>query len=107
MQSFSLMSEPKTQADLDLQMQHCYPTYWDPSVLWPTNNEILLTDDFDLNAIPPIELGIPKYPQAMELEISQQYGGQYSGIMASHQYCEDGHIHDGILAFDEMMGPEF
>jgi hypothetical protein len=105
-QSFSIVGEPRTQADIDLQMQHCYPTYWDPSVLWPTNTEMFSSDDFDLTAIPPIEMGIPKFSQAMEFEISHQYGGQYGEVMTSSQYCDDSQIND-VLAFDDMMGSDF
>jgi len=103
-QSFAVnASEPKTQAELDLQMemQHGYTGYaWGSNVLWPVHSELFLQNDFELSAIPPIELGDCKYP-ALEMELNHPV---YSDMMAMSQYPEGGQ--EGILAFDEMMATQ-
>jgi len=90
-----------TQAELDLQMelqlQHEYAGYaWETSSLWPTDSELLLSDDFNLGAIPPIELGVPKYQDHLALP--------ELGFGQSFQFPEESQVLGGILAFDELMG---
>lgn len=95
-----------TQAELDLQMemqlQQEFAAYnWESTSVWPSGTEMLLGDDFDLNSIPPIELGMPKFsaPNVMGLG----FGGE--GDAAAAEYGQiDGSQHlEGLLEFDEMM----
>lgn len=58
---------------LEVQFQHELEQYnpytWgQSSSLWPAGSEIIIGgDDFDLSAIPPIELGMPKYSDEMQM----------------------------------------
>ncbi|GLB42469.1 putative high mobility group [Lyophyllum shimeji] len=122
-QSFSRLStsnepsqpEPRSQAEIDLQMemqlQQEYAQYsWETNQLWSNgNSELLLGDDFDLSAIPPIELGVPKYQEQqapMQLnggmeyhpEYQQEFSQEYAQPMEARHFAED-----GVLAFDEVM----
>lgn len=106
--------EPRSQAELDLQMemqlQQEYAQYsWETNQLWSnTNTDLLLGDDFDLSAIPPIELGVPKYQEQPQMqmgngmeygqEYGQEYSQEYAQPMQGHHFSEE-----GVLAFDEMM----
>ncbi|KAF8069241.1 hypothetical protein FPV67DRAFT_1491604 [Lyophyllum atratum] len=96
--------EPRSQAEMDLQMemqlQQEYAQYsWETNQLWSnTNSELLLGDDFDLSAIPPIELGVPKYQDVMHMGHGMEYSQEYAPHMDGRHFSED-----GVLAFDEMM----
>ncbi|EGO04065.1 hypothetical protein SERLA73DRAFT_84266 [Serpula lacrymans var. lacrymans S7.3] len=49
-----------------LDMHHAYPDYgWDSTATWGGSGDMLLNDDFDLNSIPAIELGLPKFGDDM------------------------------------------
>ncbi|KAF8959288.1 hypothetical protein BDZ97DRAFT_1396149 [Flammula alnicola] len=75
-QNFSQLSpdaalEAQAQAEIDLQlemqMQQEFASYaWGSNnSLWSSEPSVLLGDDFDINAIPPLELGVPKYTENM------------------------------------------
>lgn len=95
---------------MEMQLQQEYAQYsWETNQLWSnTNTDLLLGDDFDLSAIPPIELGVPKYQEQPQMqmgngmEYGQEYGHEYSQEyaqpMQGHHFSEE-----GVLAFDEMM----
>lgn len=103
-------SEPQTQAELDLQvemqLQQEYASYsWETNSLWPTGPEMLMGDDFDLNSIPPIELGVPmpKYSEDMGMgESSHALYGPEFGHGLEGQFEESQNL-DGLLGFDQMM----
>jgi len=103
--SISDQAQPQTQAELDLQMemqklqqQHEYAGYaWEATSLWPSDAQLLLNDDFDMSAIPPIELGLHPQKYQEHLGIPEIGYGRVS-------YSDEGQGFDGILAFDEMMG---
>jgi hypothetical protein len=113
---------PQTQADLELQtelqlQQDLYSSYsWENNSIWPANsgNEMLLGEDFDLNAIPPIELGLPKFGEDMTVvdapvpQGSVDYMQDFTHGMdvaqqQQQQYHNDGQNVDGMFGFDEMM----
>jgi len=81
--------------------------------MWPSNSDMLLGDDFDLNSIPPIELGLPKFGEDMSLrEIAAASSSAMGPTGYEHgfgQGLEDTQYHDdsqglnGMLGFDEMM----
>lgn len=125
--------EQQVQQQLDLQMemqmQQEYAQYsWETNgALWSAGTEMLLGDDFDLGAIPPIELGVPKYTDdglkyGGEMKYGDEYGDELKygddlkygedlplneGIDFGHEFSqalneEPRHL-DGLLAFDQMM----
>lgn len=74
--------------------------------MWPGNSELLLGNDFDLGAIPPIELGVPKLGDNMvmcESAGSLEFGHEFSQALEGHHYAEEGQNLDGLLGFDDMM----
>ncbi len=84
----------------DMQLQHDLSSYaWDAGSIWPMGSEILLGDDFDLNAIPGIELGNAKF--------SDHFAEPASTLQFSHDFAKalEGHefSHDTMINFDEMM----
>lgn len=95
--------EPR-QGELELsnemQLQHDLSSYtWDTSSLWPTGSEILLGDDFDLNAIPAIELGNAKFNDHLAEQVSTlQFGHDFTKALEGHEFS-----HDNIISFEEMM----
>jgi hypothetical protein len=105
---------PQTQADLELQtelqMQQenmCSPYSWANNSIWPAGNDTLRVDDFDLNAIPPIALDLPKFSEDMNVVEATQGSADFvqnfaQGVEVA-QYHEDGQSIDGIFGFDEMM----
>jgi hypothetical protein len=107
----------QTQVDLELQaelqlQQDLYSSYsWENNSIWPaTGGEILLGDDFDLNAIPPIELGLPKFGEEMgaadiaSTQGSVDYAQEYAhGMEVAAQYQNVGQNIDGLFGFDEMI----
>ncbi|KAG5642349.1 hypothetical protein DXG03_002973 [Asterophora parasitica] len=96
----SSLPEPGSQDEIDLQTEMClqeqYAQYpWETSQMWPgSNSDIVIGgEEFDLSAIPPIDLGEAKFQEPM-----LTYGQEYpQGSLDGHQFSED-----GILAFDEM-----
>lgn len=47
---------------------------WSPESLWPENGELIITDDFNLASIPPIELGMTMPDQPSSCEVEAPYG---------------------------------
>jgi len=102
--------EPQSQAERDLQMemqlQQEYASYSWETNMWPGNTDLLLGNDFDLGAIPPIELGLPKLGENMmmcESSGTLEFGHEFSQALEGHHYVEDGQNLDGLLGFDDMM----
>jgi hypothetical protein len=100
--------EPQSH-ELDLQMemqlQQDYASYsWQTNAMWPSNTELLLSDDFDLSAIPPIELGMPKYSEVDMLREPSSVAefNEYSQAMEAHHNSENQGI-NGLLGFDQLM----
>jgi hypothetical protein len=104
-------TEMDMQTELQLQ-QDLYSAYsWEANSIWQTcappavgigMTDMLLGDDFDLSAIPPIELGLPKF------------GGEFASPSSSTTLTMDAaHFHDdesqqqrnvdGMFGFDDMM----
>jgi hypothetical protein len=54
-------SEEELQAELQLQHDLYSSFSWEHNSIWPSGGELLLGEDFDLNAIPQIEIGLPKF----------------------------------------------
>lgn len=62
-----------------------YATYsaWSAEALWQQDNGALLPEDFNLDAIPSIELGFSKFDQEMQLAsgISEQEAGEFDNTI--------------------------
>ncbi|KAF8196130.1 hypothetical protein BJ912DRAFT_956419 [Pholiota molesta] len=106
--------EAQAQAEMELhanmQMQQEFAAFtWDSASLWSSEPAVLLTDDFDINAIPPLELGIPKYTENVAVAHNQsglEFGQEFMSALECRQYSDDGH-NMGLIGFDEMMAGGF
>jgi hypothetical protein len=93
---------------MEMQMQQEFAAYsWgNNGSLWGSES-VLLRDDFDLNSIPPIELGVPKYTENLILASPNtsglEFGHEFSRTMEDQQYLDDSQNLGGLLGFDEMM----
>jgi hypothetical protein len=106
-------SEPQTQAEFDLQMQlqlqrelELSSYAWQNNSMWQEGTGILLGNDFDLNSIPPIELGLPKLDDDMGLIESSMNLSDYQECgspMENRKFQEESQNLDGLLGFEEMM----
>lgn len=105
-------AQAQAQAEIDLQlemqMQQEFAAYsWgNNGSLWGSDS-VLLRDDFDLNSIPPIELGVPKYTESLTLAAPNasglEFGQEFSPALEGQQYLDDSQNLGGLLGFDEMM----
>ena len=105
-------TDAQAQAEIDLQMemqiQQEFAAYsWgNNGSLWGSES-VLLRDDFDLNSIPPIELGVPKYAENLTLAAPNtselEFGHEFSRALEGQQYLDDSQNLEGLLGFDEMM----
>jgi hypothetical protein len=71
---------------------------------------LLLSQDFDLNSIPPIEIGLPKFGEdghTMPLPAQQMladFGHEFMHGLDAHQFHDDTQQNlDGVFVFDEVM----
>jgi hypothetical protein len=93
---------------MEMQMQQEFAAYsWgNNGSLWGSES-ILLRDDFDLNSIPPIELGVPKYTESLTLAapnaLGLEFGHEFSDALQRQQYLDDSRDLGGLLGFDELM----
>jgi hypothetical protein len=90
---------------MEMQLQQEYAAYSWETNMWPSNSELLLGNDFDLGAIPPIELGIPKFSGELAVEHSGtlEFGHEFSQALEGHPFPDDGQNLDGLLGFDDIM----
>jgi hypothetical protein len=91
----------------DVGMQ--FPSYpWENNMWANGSSEMMLGEDFDLNSIPPIELGNGKFQDDLNQfdssAVMQEYGhDQYA--LPNEQYHHDPHVQGPFdrLFFDDMM----
>jgi len=108
--------DAQAQAEMDLQMemqmqQEFAAFSWgENNSMWNSEPSVLLGDDFDINAIPPIELGVPKYTESLTLAAPNssglEFGQEYAHALESRQYHDESQSHhnmNGLIGFDEMM----
>ena len=103
-------ADAQAQAEIVLQMemQQEFAAYsWgNNGSLWGSES-ILLRDDFDLNSIPPIELGGPKYTENLTLAAPDtsglEFGHEFTDALESQLFLDDSQNLGGLLGFDEMM----
>lgn len=93
------------QQDLDLAGYA-----WDATSIWgPT--DLLIAEDFDINSIPPIELGIPKFDEHMVMGghaefadgVDYSQGNEYSQSLGDEQSFDDSRLGGGLVDYDHMM----
>jgi hypothetical protein len=105
--------EEQAQAEMELQMQMqmqaefaSYSWGGNGNDLWGSEPSVLLGDDFDIHAIPPIELGIPKYTESISLAgpvpTALEFGQEFTQALEARQFSDECQ-HGGLIAFDEMM----
>ncbi|KAF8632292.1 hypothetical protein AX15_001946 [Amanita polypyramis BW_CC] len=76
---------------------------WESNDLWDSSGETLLTnDDFDLRAIPPIELELPKRPEDISFN-PLAFEQDFTHALEGHRCDHDGRHLDSFLVFEEMM----
>jgi len=105
------LSESQTiDCDSPTDLGMPYPAYsWENTDLWANGgSEMMLGEDFDLNAIPPIELGNAKFQDDLNQFDSpvpmQEYSHDHYALQ-NEQYHHDPHAQgsfDGLF-FDDMM----
>lgn len=79
---------------------------WESDNLWASSGDTLLTnDDFDLRAIPPIELELPKCTDDAGFNTAPGlvFGQDFAQALEGHQFDHDGRHMNSILMFEEMM----
>jgi hypothetical protein len=91
---------------MEMQMQQEFAAYsWESNNLW-SSESVLLGDDFDINAIRPVELGVPKYTENMALagphSSHLEFGHEFVHALEGVQYHDESQ-NLGLLGFDEMM----
>jgi hypothetical protein len=86
-----------------------YPAYsWENTDMWANGSEMMLGEDFDLNSIPPIELGNAKFQDDLNQFDSPPPMQEYSHdpyALQNEQYHLDPHAQGSFngLFFDDMM----
>lgn len=87
-----------------------YPAYsWENTDMWANGgSEMMLGEDFDLNSIPPIELGNAKFQDELnqfDSSASMQEYGHDQYALQNEQYHHDPHGQGSFegLFFDDMM----
>lgn len=65
----------------------------------------MLEDDFDINAIPPIELGVPKYIENIHLPIAPDVSNSGPGFRHDFSHFGDEHqnVDAGLIGFEDIM----
>ncbi|KAF8348431.1 hypothetical protein F5887DRAFT_1156934 [Amanita rubescens] len=80
---------------------------WESDSLWASSGDTLLTnDDFDLRAIPPIELELPKCSDDVGFNTAPGlvFGQDFTQALEGQQHFENDVRHmNNILMFEEMM----
>jgi len=98
---YAEQNEQQLQLQQDLEFQ---AFSWENNAIWPSGAEILLGDDFDINAIPPIELGLPKIGEDTGAQlVAAEYEHEFGQILDESQYRHDRQSIDGLYNFEEMM----
>jgi hypothetical protein len=102
-------NEEDFQAELQLQ-QDLYSSFsWENNNIWPSGGEMLLGEDFDLSAIPPIELGLPKYREEganmtpTPSQMPAEFGHEFIHGLDMTQFHDENQNVDGLFGFDEVM----
>ncbi|PPQ70211.1 hypothetical protein CVT26_014468 [Gymnopilus dilepis] len=104
--SLEAQAQAEMELQLEMQMQQEFAAYnWESSNLWPSESSVLLGDDFDINAIRPVELGMPKYTENIALAAPNahnlEFGQEFTHALEGAPYPDDSHM--GLLNFDDMM----
>lgn len=93
-------------ADFQLPQTDLSNYSWESNDLWSTSGETVLTnDDFDLRAIPPIELELPKCPEEVGFSATPGlgFGQDFAHALEGQHYNHEGRHLDNLFLFEEMM----
>jgi hypothetical protein len=101
---------PQIDCDSPTDMGMQFPAYpWEHTDLWANgSSEMMMGEDFDLNSIPPIELGNGKFQDDLnhfDSSASMQDYGHDQYALPNDQYPHDPHGQGSFegLFFDDMM----
>jgi hypothetical protein len=100
----TLDAQAQAEMDLQLQMQiqqELEAFTWEGGSVWSTEPSILLEDDFDISAIPPIELGVPKYVES--IPSAPGVDSAHGSVFDFGQEFPNIHFEGGQIGFEEMM----
>jgi len=105
--SLDAQAQAEINLQMEMQMQQEFAAFsWGNNGSMWGSESVLLRDDFDLNSIPPIELGVPKYTENLTLATSNacglEFGHEFSQALEAQQYDDSQNL-GGLLGFDEMM----
>jgi hypothetical protein len=97
-------AQAEIEVQLQMQMQQEFANFtWDSTSVWSSEPSILLENDFDINAIPPIELGMPKYVENIHIPDVTTNSGLDFRRDFTHYGDEHQHVDAGLIGFEEMM----
>lgn len=106
----SSLSDTQLPLDLPVDFQLSQPDMsnytWESNDIWSNSGDALLTnDDFDLRAIPPIELELPKCPEDVSFNTTSGlgFGQDFAQALEGQQFNHDGRHLDNLFLFEEMM----
>jgi len=107
MSGVEAQAQAEMELQMEMQMQAEFASFqWGGGAndLWGNEPSVLMGDDFDIHAIPPIELGIPKYTENMALggHTALEFGQEFTQAHEAQRYTDESQ-HGGLIAFDEMM----
>jgi hypothetical protein len=98
---YAEQNEQQLQIQQDLEFQ---AFSWENNTIWPSGAEILLGDDFDINSIPPIELGLSKTGEDSGAQLAgAEYEQEFGQILDESQFHHERQHVDGLYNFEEMM----
>lgn len=87
---------------MQMQQEFANFTWGGNNSVWNSEPSILLEDDFDINAIPPIQIGLSKFHENHPLSIASNSGLEF-GQEFSHSHFRDENMGAGLIGFDELM----
>jgi hypothetical protein len=100
----TLDAQAQAEMDLQVQMQQEFPDFTWPN--WSSESSIFAQDDFDINAIPPIELGVPKYVESVHMPGAPGLDCTNGSGLDFGQEYPNTHFEDSqnaLFGFEEMM----
>ncbi len=100
--------DAQAQAEMDhqlqMQIQQEFADFtW---ANWGSESSILVQDDFDINAIPPIELGVPKYVESVHMSAAPGLDCTNGSGLDFGQEYPNTHFEDSqnaLVSFEEIL----
>lgn len=102
--SLQAAAQAEMDRQMELQLQQEFTAFtWGGAWSGSAEPAVLTDADFDINCIPPLELGGPKYTESMALPLGGpglEYGGAAHDYAHGQFHVDEGH---GLMAFDDIM----